>query len=85
MLADTIRAGCGGMMDRLTGGSVTARAHAIQRAGRFLAPGVVVSAYAVRQTVLLRIDKHPMRRFLLHRGRFHARHKPGASAFRSTD
>jgi hypothetical protein len=42
MLADTIRAGCGGMMDRLTGGSVTARAHAIQRAGRFLAPGVVV-------------------------------------------
>jgi hypothetical protein len=53
MLADTIRAGRGGMMDRLTGGSVTARAHAIQRAGRFLAPGVVVSAYALRQTPLV--------------------------------
>ena len=48
MLADTILAECGGALDRFTGGSVTALARAIQRAGRFdLLPGVIVSAYAV--------------------------------------
>lgn len=54
MLADTILAERGGKLDRMTGGSVSALAGAIQCAQRFdLAPGVIVSAYAVRQTQLV--------------------------------
>lgn len=50
MLADTILAERGKAIDRLTGGGVTALAEAIQKAGRFdVAPGVIVSAYAVRK------------------------------------
>lgn len=53
MLADTILSECKGKLDKFTGGSVTALAEAIQKAGRFdLAPGVVVSAYAVRKSPL---------------------------------
>ena len=60
MLADTILAERGGMMDRLTGGSVTALAQAIRRAARFdLTPGVVVSGYAVRQTSLRALPAPP--------------------------
>lgn len=50
MLADTTLAERGKAIDRLTGGGVTALAEAIQKAGRFdVAPGVIVSAYAVQE------------------------------------
>ena len=51
MLADTVIAERDGLLDRVTGGSVTALARAIQRARRFdLAPSVIASAYAVRKS-----------------------------------
>lgn len=53
MLADTILAECGGRADAMLGGGITALAKSIQNAGRFdLAPGVIVSAYAVRRSSL---------------------------------